>query len=523
NGADGVDGVDGIDGADGADGEDATVDPLLSPIDKAFTGIGGQAAIEAMTGFALATAGTTGIGYEAYAPDQLWSGVTTFTETVSGDVAGDAWRVDVVRDNWFFGVPVPQTFSEVLSGDQGEVQGLDSILGFPSVVSSDRWAAIRRNQRLLNPHLILAAVAADPSLATDGGVQLLDGSVHDLVVVADPVAPITLWVNDVTGRIDKLTTLENDPTFSDVEVEVFYSGWTASDGALLFPSRVFVAVDGQLVRDETRTAPAAIDPAFGADTFTVTTSPPAFDPDLAARGEQESQFHQVFSGVGIPLSGLADAVTPAELSPGVWHLTTASHHAMLVEQQDGLVLFDAPLYPVLADAILAWAASTYPNKPITHVVVSHHHRDHVGGLRSLVAAGATVVVHEDLVDYYEDLFTRPRTVQPDTLAEHPVAAAFEVVPDHGSVTLGSAIHPVTVFSVASSHAGDLVVPIVTDTGTAFSVDVYSPGFGVNAFGLELHTALLATGVPVTTLAGGHGFGTQTWAGFEAELVDAGLL
>src|SRR5262249_15257926 len=157
-----------------------------------FVGVGGQAAVEALAGYRLVATGTTGIGYEGYTPDVLLSGVTTFDDTVQVDVARDRWRVDVQRDNFFFGYDVPQTFSVVLSGQEGELVGTESILGFPSVLTSDRWASIRRNQRFLVPELVLKDLAADPSLATDGGVQLLDGTVHQLLVVADDVAPITL-------------------------------------------------------------------------------------------------------------------------------------------------------------------------------------------------------------------------------------------------------------------------------------------------------------------------------------------
>lgn len=523
DGQNGADGQDGQDGADGADGADATVDPLLPPIDKAFVGIGGEAALVALTGFELTTSGSTGLAYEGYTPADFFAGATTFDTVVQGDLAADAWRLDVERDAFFFGFPVPQTFSEVIDGPVGEIVGAESILGFPTVMTSDRWASIRRNQRFLNPHLLLRDVADDPSLAADAGDQLLDGSVHHLVVVADDVAPITLWVNAATGHIDKLTTWENDPTFSDVPVEVFYYGWTVSDGALLFPSQVYVAVDGQIVRTETRTGVAQVNPAFPAGTFDV-AAPVPFDASLAARGTEDAQFHQQFAGVGIPLDGLQDAVTATELTPGVWHLTTASHHALIVEQSAGFVLFDAPLYPELGEAILDWAAQQAPSKPITHVVVSHFHRDHVGGLRALVAAGATVVAHEDQLGYYDDLFTRARTIQPDALSVAPVAATFVPVPDGGMVSLADPQHPVEVYAITSSHAADMVVPYVADAQIAFSVDIYSPGFGVNPLALELHDALADDwALPVALLAGGHGFGTQTWAGFEAELAAAGLL
>lgn len=519
----GANGSNGSNGQAGEDGEDAVVDPLLSPLDKALVGIGGQTAIETLNSFSLDITGTNGIAYEGYTPETFYPAITAFTTTVNADLAGDAWLFDVTRDNYFFGLPVAQAFEEVLSGDVGEIVGTESILGFPSVMPSDRWSSIQRNQRLINPHLLLKEVAADPLLATDGGVALLDGSVHHLLVIADEVAPITLWVNASTGAIAKLSTTENDPTFSDVPVEVFYYGWAPSTGDLFFPTQVYVAVDGQIIHSETRTVVPAVNFGFAAGFFDLTTTPVPFDETLAQRGAQNAQFHQQFAGIGIPVDGLQTAVVPTELTPGVWHITGGSHNSMLVEQDNGLVLFDAPLYPELGELIIDWAVTQFPTKAITHVVVSHFHRDHVGGLRALIANGATLVVHESAQGFYEDLAARPRTIQPDTLSGSPVTPSFLLVPDGGSLTLADATRPVDVYSITNTHAQDLVIPYVQNEQVAFTVDVYSPGLGVTPAGLEVYDGLTTQhALTVSTLAGGHG-AMQTWDGFVTELTDAGFL
>ena len=61
-----------------------------------------------------------------------------------------------------------------------------------------------------------------------------------------------------------------------------------------------------------------------------------------------------------------------------------------VELSDGVVVFDA----VLADALTAPAIERIQSetgKRVRYVVLSHHHTDHIRGLRSFVANGATVV------------------------------------------------------------------------------------------------------------------------------------
>ena len=87
-------------------------------------------------------------------------------------------------------------------------------------------------------------------------------------------------------------------------------------------------------------------------------------------------------------------VTVEEASPGVWLLAGGSHHSALVEFSDHLLLVDAPQNDARTLAVIAKARELRPGKPLTHVVNSHHHFDHSGGIRAAVAEGLTVITHE---------------------------------------------------------------------------------------------------------------------------------
>ena len=222
---------------------------------------------------------------------------------------------------WPSSFPVHQDYKEIINGNLGYLDGTESLFGLPGgPLLSDRTAAIRRQQRLLNPHLILKDIAATPAMATDGGTTLLDGSLHHLLVVSDPVHALTLYVNAQTGKISKLATVENEPLHRDITVEVYYEGWETTASGLLFPKSVYVGVDGKLVHSETRKT-VTVNSTLAASLFAVPRrAAPTYNAEDAARGASEHQFHQVFASFGIPLDGQDLSLAETQLAPSIWYL-----------------------------------------------------------------------------------------------------------------------------------------------------------------------------------------------------------
>ena len=65
-------------------------------------------------------------------------------------------------------------------------------------------------------------------------------------------------------------------------------------------------------------------------------------------------------------------------------------NASILIGPEGVVLFDALGSPALARSLVE-TVKTLTDKPITHVIVSHYHADHVYGLQVFKALGATII------------------------------------------------------------------------------------------------------------------------------------
>lgn len=92
------------------------------------------------------------------------------------------------------------------------------------------------------------------------------------------------------------------------------------------------------------------------------------------------------------------------VSPSVWYVEGASalgtranknfiSNAAFVITPAGVVVVDALGAPVLAHSLMAHIRSITP-LPVTHVLVTHYHADHIYGLQAFKDAGARIIAHQ---------------------------------------------------------------------------------------------------------------------------------
>ena len=514
-GAPGPTGEQGPEGPEGPQGPSGELDPDLSTLDKALAGIGGQAALSGLTDVEIQASGVRNIIGEGFSAGDDAALISSYDFTVSIDMANDAMRIDWDRSILFAG-GAPLTYSEIISGDLGHVDGDDSFFG-PAFSTTDmpsaRWAAIRKELMLTNPHAILAMVVADPNIATEGGVGLHNDAIHELLVVDDPVHPITLWVNATNGRIGKLTTMENDHQLRDVPLAAHYHDWrNDADGGAAFPMNVFLTLDNQIVHEEYRTA-ITVNGGFEATRFDFPGgASPVYDAAAASWGALSHQFIQGFSALGIPHNAEQTFVQAEELMPGVYFLSGGSHNSMAIEQQNGVVILEAPLYPSRGEAILTWVENTFSGKPVTHVMLTHHHVDHAAGMRAFVAAGAEIISGSASGAFHRMVATRPSMIEPDVQSAAPMPLDMRLVDLGDSYTISDpgGVNDVSVYNIANGHCDDMLIAHVPTGNYIFESDLWNPDeFGGGAlspfFAADLLAGINDNGLntPGATIVGGH--------------------
>ena len=102
-------------------------------------------------------------------------------------------------------------------------------------------------------------------------------------------------------------------------------------------------------------------------------------------------------------------MTARQVSPSSWYVEGVSalgssanqnfiSNAAFVITPAGVVVIDALGSPELAQRLVAHIAKITP-KPITHVIVTHYHADHIYGLQTFKALGARLIAHRAALQY----------------------------------------------------------------------------------------------------------------------------
>ena len=158
--------------------------------------------------------------------------------------------------------------------------------------------------------------------------------------------------------------------------------------------------------------------------------------------ERDDQWRLVEHVVGLPRSDVPDsllqspaAYDPASaaedsivgepkivpLAPGLWaaEMEDIDSRSMIVEFADHLALIEFAVGSANGERLVDAARRRWPGKPIRYALFSHHHPHYVGGVRALIAEGATVITTPGNEAFVRETSTYLFDSEPDRLARKP--------------------------------------------------------------------------------------------------------
>jgi glyoxylase-like metal-dependent hydrolase (beta-lactamase superfamily II) len=282
---------------------------------------------------------------------------------------------------------------------------------------------------LVAPHGLIKAAIASNNARTSGKTITFTLDGQDI--------KLTLNNENLVERAEYKT---DNNVLGDVMVETTYSNYADFSG-IKFPRRIVETTDGfpslnVTIRDVKPNAPVAVE-------------------------------------VRAPAAPTAPKVDAEKVADGVWYLNMFNYHSIAVEFKDHVVMFEGPVSDARTQAVNDWVKQTLPSKPIKYLVVTHHHFDHLGGVRGYVAAGIPVITHAMEVPYLERVVARPHTVKPDLLSKAPRAGVFEPMTE--KKVLSDDTRTMELYNIqGSGHSPWLLIGYLPKEKMVLEADVYNP-------------------------------------------------
>ena len=337
------------------------------------------------------------------------------------------------------------------------------------------WEATERQHQIwVTPQgFVRAALAHEASTKA----QTVDGRKMNVISFAmKGRMKADAYVNE-ENLIERIDSWYGHPVTGDTKVQTHFSGYRDFSG-IKFPGKIVQYQDGTPTLDLDITAVRVNQPLGIQPPENVRTNP-----------------------VSVKMEKIAD---------GVWYITGGSHHSVLIEMKDYLVVVEGPYGDERSVAVIAEVKKAVPAKPIRYVVNTHHHFDHSSGVRAYALEGATILTHEINHPYFERAAANTRNFSPDRLAKSGKKPVFQAIGDNMVLTDGT--RSVELYQmVGNPHHHGLIMAFLRKEKILIEADAYTPGPAgaeppkvVNPFSVNLEAQVRRLRIDVDRILPLHG-------------------
>jgi glyoxylase-like metal-dependent hydrolase (beta-lactamase superfamily II) len=322
------------------------------------------------------------------------------------------------------------------------------------------------------------------------GEDNFQGRRHEVVTFVMPDAvQIAMFVDSATNLVSKYELMFVDPFTGDEASEIHYGAYTKV-GAYQLPGTFTNIQAGDAV---TKAAlKAEINPEITDASFVA-----------------EAKDYKAVDAVPLTLEQKVET-----LAPGVHvmqNIAGQNQNTLIVEFADHIVAVEAPGSSDGSDAVIKRVKELIPGKPIRYVAMTHHHGDHIGGLRSYIAEGATVVTTPGNKGVVERTAAAP---QNDRLRKNPRAVQVETISGKKRVFSDGARTLELIDIGPNPHTREMVIAWLPAERVLFQGDLFFVPANGAPFGppqpttIDFVKKLRKLKLPVQRIASVHG-GTAT--------------
>jgi glyoxylase-like metal-dependent hydrolase (beta-lactamase superfamily II) len=420
---------------------------------------------------------------------------------VTWDLAGSRARTVWDRDQKYPD-PVKMKYTETVLPTMGFVTDDKS----SQAMSGIRVATHQRELERASPGLLVKAMDQSNNVRAAGSQRLGQQSLP-AVSYTDGGTAFTILFDPKTHLPAAVRTRDDDNINGDSNYDLVLTNWKTVGGAQIAQSLSYRVNDVEVAKLNYQEITP--NPSLAANVFAVPDAVKA-----AAKGPATGNVPYQWVMRRLFLTRFTDSdnilypnggsLKLVELAPNVQHVEGGTANNLIIAMKDHLVIFDAPYGELQSRWTIDAAKAKYPGKPIRYLILTHHHMDHTGGMRTYVAEGAKVIVPTGDKAYFEKDVKMPHTIVPDDLQKKPRGA--EIVEVKDQMTLKDDTAEIHLYNIPNPHAQGFLLAHVVTGNILYVTDLISPRGPIerSEATVAVGTALRKYGINGALIAGGHG-------------------
>jgi glyoxylase-like metal-dependent hydrolase (beta-lactamase superfamily II) len=424
----------------------------------------------------------------------------------------------VTRNEWIRPLPensAKRIFTEIITASAGFVIGNDAAAGRlpkrtnkatpPEHTMSGR--RLTANLRELERPMVVMDMKQHPDRVSGIGDQKVAGKIYPALLYRGDYGTFIVMFDPATNLPARVRTLDWDGLEGDSAFDAEYSDWRDVEGAKIAFHTLYT-LNGMKIA-ELKLSSVTANPALPPATFEIpenmlaSAAKPASSDATPFQWILRRQFLGFYYDSDKMYTDDADSLRLDDVAPNISQTQGGTHNTIFIATNTYLIAVEAPNDDGQSIQSIDMAKKRYPGKPIRYLILTHHHVDHVSGMRAYAAEGATIVVGKGNGDYFRKMLARPETLNRFA----PKAAITpQVIEVDGKWSVSDGGREVDAYAIENPHAAGYVMVYVPDAKVGIVSDLYVPGAPVpsNAMVAALVKGVEKWGIKPERFAGGHG-------------------
>jgi glyoxylase-like metal-dependent hydrolase (beta-lactamase superfamily II) len=422
------------------------------------------------------------------------------------------------RNEWVRPLPessAKRTYTEIITPAAGYVIGYDATNGRlpkrstkgtpPEHTMSGR--RLTANLRELERPIIVIDMKQHPDRVSAIADQKVAGKTYPALQYRGDYGAFIVMFDPATNLPARVRTLDWDGLEGDSIYDAEYSDWRDVDG-MKIAFHTLYTLNGMKIAD-LKCSSVTANPSLSPETFNIpqTMLAGAAKPAPANLTPFQWIIRRQFLGFYYDSDAMytddADSLRLDDIGPNISQTQGGTHNTIFIATNSYLIAVEAPNDDGQSIQSIDMAKKKYPGKPVRYLILTHHHVDHVSGMRTYVAEGATLVVGKGDGDYFRKVLARPETLNRNAPT---TAFAPKVIEVDGKWSVKDGDREVDAYAVENPHAAGYLMAYVPDARLGIVSDLYVPGAPVHAneVVLALVKSVEKWEIKPERFAGGHG-------------------